>query len=246
MANWSISCPLFGLDVELILSDGQREFERTGTQLQLTRDQRRDILEKMSSTIYGFKAYQSKKEIEAAAAALVEKHPCLKEKGSGTGYDGWANSLKYKMANMRTKMRRAGCQEVIINAGKRSRNNPDGDCSHSNIKRPKRAEVNFLPNFPRGEDASSLEEQREKIVEEMKKVDKNLTTVGKLMQTTFALRRQNIVVTAAPVKDLLQLWPALQCPSEIQHDIHTRRTTVLHALPAYLREETSGFFYHLR
>ncbi|KAJ0065777.1 hypothetical protein NL108_018283 [Boleophthalmus pectinirostris] len=29
---------------------------------------------------------------------------------------------------------------------------------------------------------------------------------------------------------------------KIQHDVHTRRTTVLHALPAYLREETSGFF----
>ncbi|KAK0132028.1 hypothetical protein N1851_022644 [Merluccius polli] len=26
------------------------------------------------------------------------------------------------------------------------------------------------------------------------------------------------------------------------HDVHTRRTTVLHALPVYLREEVSGFF----
>ncbi|CAL9698688.1 unnamed protein product [Knipowitschia caucasica] len=202
------------------------------------------------------------------------------------------------MANIRTKMRKAGCQEVMVNAGKRSHSNPDGECSHSAIKKARRAEVNFLPNFPQGENASTLEEQREKIVEEMKKVDKNMATVGKLMQSTFALRRQNIVVSAAPVKTLLELWPALQLPSmvhaefqritnlnlqnsfyagldvytnrlmtlfrqkaskngktadalasilkvhdeQIQHDVHTRRTTVLHCLPAFLREEISGVF----
>ena len=213
--TYQFPVPSFGLDVELILKDAQAEFEKNGTPLKLTRDQRRNILENMAAVIYGFKAYQSKKEIEKAAAALVEKHPCLKEKGSTTGYDGWVNSLTYKMANFRTKMRKAGCPEVTINAGKRSHSNPEGECSHSNIKKPKRAEVNFLPNFPRGEDAHSLEDQREKIVEEMKKTEKNMTTIGKLMQSTFALRRQNIVVSAAPGKNLLELWPALQLPSEV-------------------------------
>ena len=145
----------------------------------------------------------------------MEKHPSLTEKGSGTGNDGWANSLTFKMGNMRTKMRSAGCQEVMVNAGKRSRSKPNAEYSHSNIKKLKRAQINFLPNFPQGEDASSLEDKREQIVEEMRKVDKNLTTVSKLMQTTFALRRQNIVVSEAPVKTLLELWPALQLPSEV-------------------------------
>ncbi|KAJ8349140.1 hypothetical protein SKAU_G00277290 [Synaphobranchus kaupii] len=202
------------------------------------------------------------------------------------------------MGNYRNKMRRAGCQEITVNAGKRGRSNPDGEPSHSNIKRPKRAEVNYLPNFPEGEDLSSLEQLRQTIAEEVKKTEKNLPLIRKLMQTTFALRRQTIVKTCPPVNELMDLWPALKMESEVYaefqritnqnlpntfyaeldrhlsrlmtlfrqkasktgktadalaeilkihdeqeiHDIHTRRTTVLHALPVYLREEVSGFF----
>jgi len=56
--------------------------------------------------------------------------------------------MKFKMGNYRNKMRQAGCQEFTVNAGKRSRSNPETETSHSNIKRTKRAEINFLPNFP--------------------------------------------------------------------------------------------------
>ncbi len=76
-------------------------------------------------------------------------------------------------------MRRAGCPEITINAGKRSRMNPDNESSHSNIKRPKRAEVNFLPNFPQGEDPSTLEQLRQTVVDEMKKAEKNLPLIKK-------------------------------------------------------------------
>ncbi|KAK6293328.1 hypothetical protein J4Q44_G00356540 [Coregonus suidteri] len=62
------------------------------------------------------------------------------------------------------------------------------------------------------------------------------------MQNTFALRRQTIVMSCPPVKELMDLWPALHMQSEELHDVHTRRTTVLHALPDYLLEEVSGFF----
>ncbi|XP_062341549.1 uncharacterized protein LOC134039601 [Osmerus eperlanus] len=250
--------------------------------------------------MYGFKAYPSDRDITMAAEALVAKHPCLQEVGSETGCNGWKNSIKFKMGNYRTKMRRAGCQEVTVNAGKRSRGNPGKEPPHSNIKRPKRAEVNFLPNFPQGEDPSSLEHLRQKIDDEVKKTEKNLPLIRKMMQTTFALRRQNIVnmYTGPPVNELMDLWPALKMESEVYaefqritnqnlpntfyteldrhlprlmtlfrqkasktgktadalaemfkvhdaqelHDIHTTRTTVLHALPVYLREEVSGFF----
>uniref|UniRef100_A0AAZ3NYV8 Uncharacterized protein n=1 Tax=Oncorhynchus tshawytscha TaxID=74940 RepID=A0AAZ3NYV8_ONCTS len=70
-----------------------------------------------------------------AAEALVTKHPCLKEPGSKTGCDGWKN-------------------KVAVNGGRRS-----------NIKQARRAEVNFLPNFPQGEDEASLEKQRLEITE---------------------------------------------------------------------------------
>ncbi|KAK1890982.1 hypothetical protein KUDE01_009812, partial [Dissostichus eleginoides] len=104
--------------------------------------------------------------------------------------------------------------EVIVNAGKRSRSNPDSEPPHSNIKRPKRAEVNFLPNLPQGEDPSSLEHLRQTIVEEVKKTEMNLPLLKKMMQTTFALRRQTIVRKCPPVNELMDLWPALKMVSE--------------------------------
>lgn len=116
-------------------------------------------------------------EIAMAAEALVAKHPCLKEAGSETGWNVWKNSIKFKMGNFRNKMRRAGCQEVTVNAGNRSRSHSEKEPSHSNIKRPKRAEVNFLPNFPKGKDQSSLEQLRQTIVEECQKTDKNLPLI---------------------------------------------------------------------
>ncbi|KAE8277811.1 hypothetical protein D5F01_LYC24159 [Larimichthys crocea] len=180
---------------------------------------------------------------------------------------------------------------------KRSRSN-DNEPSHSNIKRPKRAEVNFLPNFPQGKDPSSLEQLRQTIVEEVKKTEKNLPFIRKMMETTFPLRRQTIVMSCPPVNEIMDLWPALKIELELYaefqritnqnlpntfyaefdwhlprlvtlfrqkasktgktadalaeilkihdeqelHDIHTKRTTVLHTLPVYLREDVSGFF----
>ncbi|CAL8306445.1 unnamed protein product [Lota lota] len=290
--------PTFAFDVELTFRDMNAEFEKNERPLQLSRDQKHNILEKLASTIYGFKAYPSDKEISMVAEALVRKHPCLKEAGSDNGWNGWKNSIKFKMGNYRTKMRRAGCQEVAVNAGKRSIKNPENEPSHSNIKRPKRAEVNFLPNFPQGEDPSSLDHLRQAIVEEVEKTERNLPLISKMMQNTFALRRQTIVMSCPPVKELMTLWPALHMQSEVYaefqritnqnlpntfyaeldchtprlmalfrqkasrtgktadalakifkvhdtqelHDVHTRRITVLHALPVYLLEEVSGFF----
>ncbi|KAI4799909.1 hypothetical protein KUCAC02_016447, partial [Chaenocephalus aceratus] len=93
-----------------------------------------------------------------------------------------------------------------------------------------------------GEDPSSLEHLRQTIFEEVKKTEMDLSLIKKMMQTTFALRRQTIVRTCPPVNELMDLWPALKMESEELHDINTRRTTVIHALPVYLQEDTSGFF----
>ncbi|KAL1252218.1 hypothetical protein QQF64_020014 [Cirrhinus molitorella] len=121
--------------------------------------------------MYGYKAYPSDKEIAMVAEALVVKYPCLKEAGSQTGWNGWKNSLKFKMGNYRSKMRRAGSPEITL---------------------------------------------RQNIVDEMKKAEKNLPLIQKMMQTTFALQRQTIVKTCPPVKELMELWPALKMESEFQ------------------------------
>ncbi|KAJ4937911.1 hypothetical protein JOQ06_002540, partial [Pogonophryne albipinna] len=61
---------------------------------------------------------------------------------------------------------------------------------------------------------------------EVEKSEKNLILIEKLMQTTFALRRQEIVQ---------------ENPLEVQ-DVHMKRNAALRALPLYLREEDPQFF----
>ena len=138
--------PTFSYEVEYCLREGNSVLEREGRGLRFTRDQKHNILDVMSAEIYKHKAYPSTSQIGKAAEALVRKHPCLKEHGSRTGCEGWKNSLRFKMGNYRIKLCRAGIKDVAVNGGKRSRTNPDGTASRANIKRPRRGEVNFLPN----------------------------------------------------------------------------------------------------
>lgn len=49
-----------------------------------------------------------------AAGALGAKHPCLKEAGSETGWNGWKNSIKFKMGNFKNKMRLAGVRRSSL------------------------------------------------------------------------------------------------------------------------------------
>uniref|UniRef100_A0A8D3EFU5 Sterile alpha motif domain-containing protein 3-like n=1 Tax=Scophthalmus maximus TaxID=52904 RepID=A0A8D3EFU5_SCOMX len=202
--------PAFSYEVELIL-------RKT---VKLSRGQKHNILETIAAKMHSFKAYPNDKEFSLVAEALVSKHPYLKEPGSRTGWYGWKNSLKFKMGNYRSKLTRAGFYEVAVNSGKRSRNNPDRQPPHTNIKRPKRAEVNFLPNFPRGEDGASLEQFRLQIVDEVQRSDKNLTLIAKLMQTTFALRRKEVINEDLPVGEILERWPALKIELQVCAEFH--------------------------
>ena len=190
--------PKFSFDVELVLQKGNEEYEKNGKLLDLRRDQKHDILETLAKTMFSFKAYESKQQREQVAEALVTKHPCLKEAGSANGWDGWTQSIAFKAGNYNTKLKKAGCLEVVANSGKRSRNQPDNESPHTNVKRARRAEVNFMPNFPQGQDEASLELLRTNIVEEVQKTENNLALISKMMQNTFALRRQAIVMTRNP------------------------------------------------
>ncbi|RXN14388.1 sterile alpha motif domain-containing 3 [Labeo rohita] len=52
------------------------------------------------------------------------------------------------------------------------------------------------------------------MVEELKKTEQNLPLIRKMMQTTFALRRQTVVKNCPPVKEFMDLLPALKMESE--------------------------------
>ncbi|XP_016348820.1 uncharacterized protein LOC107693812 [Sinocyclocheilus anshuiensis] len=175
--------PTFPVDVEYRLRQGNLQYMRDPTYLQLSGELKHEILEKLSETIYSYKAYPDKENSEAVAAALIIKHPCLTQPGSSNGWNGWYDSLRWKMGNYSSKLRRAGCLEVSINGGKRRGQQPQ-----RNIKRPKRFEVNFLPNFPDGEDEASMESKRKEMVEDMKKRRLNAALIAQNMNSTFALR----------------------------------------------------------
>lgn len=71
-------------------------------------------------------------------------------------------------------------------------------CNH-HILTLKDPSEDFLPNFPQGKNPSSLTQWRQTIVEEVKKTEKNLPLIRKMMETTFPL----------------DLWPALKIEPEV-------------------------------
>ena len=213
--SFDLHIPKFSVDVNHLLLQANRAYEREGTLLTLTRDMKHDILHRLAETIYSFKAYPNEEEYISVAKALVANHPCLSERHYDVPWQGWVTYLKTKMNNFRSKLRKTGMEDVLVNAGKRSRANPDLPSSSMNIKRPKRGEANYLPNLPDGVDEKSLENSRKILSEEMQKKRPNGTLISKLMDQTFPLRRQEIVKRKPPVVDLVGRWPALFTESQV-------------------------------
>lgn len=116
--------PRISYNVEVQLQRGNENFRESGTRLNITPGLKSDIMEKLAEEIFQYTAYPQNHQIDEVAAALIKKFPCLKEQ-SATGYYAWMISLKYKMANYRTKMRNFGCPEVAVNALK---NKSSDDC----------------------------------------------------------------------------------------------------------------------
>jgi len=207
--------PRFDHDVEFLLAKGNSEYKEHGTLLVLPKAAKSSVLQKLACVMYDYKAYPTEAEFSAVAEALVSAHPCLREAGSRTGMDGWRNSLQFKMGNYRTEIRKAGGEEVMINSGKRSKYRPDLPAARTGVKKPKRAEVNFLPNLP--QTADSQEELKRTLQDELRKAAsaRNIQTVQALMVHTFALRRQHIVKACPLMKTILEEWPAMFLPSEV-------------------------------
>ena len=169
VAKWPIPFSKFKQDVELKLRKGNATYEKSNKGFDLTRDIKMEILDKIAEAIIEIKSYPEKVEIESVASSLVLKYPCLKEPGSITGYDGWKTSIKYKLGNFRSKLSEAACNEVDVN---RKRKAGDEDDTPFTLKRPKRGEVNHVPDYPQHHDDSTLEGERVALVDETKKKKK--------------------------------------------------------------------------
>ncbi|XP_016328192.1 uncharacterized protein LOC107677697 isoform X2 [Sinocyclocheilus anshuiensis] len=222
--TWPLVFPIprFSYDSEIILGQANAEYHASGTRLSPSTKLKSHILESLAEEIIKFKAYPTDVDLNAVAEALINKHPCLREQGSYNGCYGWKISLKYKMANFRTKLRSVGCSEVSINSLK----NKQQDQCHaaSNIKKPRRAEVNYCPQHPKGETSDSLEKEQVQLLTEIRKRN-NDKIVKEKMERTFSYRRQEVVQKKPMVAEFKTRWPALFNVDEINNEF-MRITTV--------------------
>lgn len=83
---------------------------------------------------------------------------------------------------------------------------------HVNCKRPKRAEVNYLPPHPSGETSDSLE--RQELLKEVKKQN-NTKVIQEKMAETFSIRRLEVVSDSPAAADFKERWPALFCEADV-------------------------------
>ncbi|XP_059358598.1 uncharacterized protein LOC132096930 [Carassius carassius] len=130
--------PRFSYCAEMQLQKGNDEFNANGTLLSLTPKLRSDILEGIAEEIIKYTAYPKDNQFEKVAEALIQTHPCLREKGTRTGCCGWKHYIKIKMMNFRTKLGRAGHPEDTVNSLKNKQKGQGKPAA--NIKKPQRAE----------------------------------------------------------------------------------------------------------
>lgn len=205
--------PTFSFDTELLLSEGNKAYQKDGTLLSNPRVTR-GVLETLAETIFCYTAYPTSVQIMNVVEMLIEKYPCLKEPGSFNGQYGWQQRIKYKMGNYRAKLRgsQLSCPELEVNSLKRKKTN-EKSCPKG-MKRPRKAEVNYLPPFPFGETKETLEQERVDLLKEIQKKN-NKKVIGEIMEKTFSYRRLEIINHCPAVKDFMERWPALFCESEV-------------------------------
>ncbi|XP_041949691.1 uncharacterized protein LOC121709989 isoform X3 [Alosa sapidissima] len=220
--------PRFAYDTELVLASRNEAFKKDGIYLVFT-SILQDILEKVAETVFQYVAYPTNAQLSDVALALVQKHPSLKEPGSYNGCYGWLQRLKYKMGNYRSKLRGLGCPEVDVNSIRKKRAHDRAPAK--NIKKPRRAEVNYLPPHPQGETEGSLENERLNLFDEVNKRD-NHQIITEKMAKTFSIRRQEIVNEAPAVSDLIGRWPALFDAAQINEEF--KRISTINLEPTFM------------
>ena len=181
--------PTFSHNTELALGQGNETFLRKDTPM-TSPCVKSDILERLAEVMFSYTAYPNDAQRSAVAQALVEKHPCLKEPGSFNGTYGWQQSLKYKCGNYRTKRKALGSPELLVNS--LSHKSEDEQRAAKNVKKPKRAEVNYLPSHPHGETDDTLENLRLDLIVACQRKD-CARSINDIMARTYSWRRQEVV-----------------------------------------------------
>jgi len=146
--------PEFSHDVELTLQEANGRYAKDGSVLMIPKGMKTDILDTLADSMSKISPYPERQHYENVAKALVEKHPSLKEPGSGKGWYGWFHSLKFKLGNYRQKLSAAGCPEVRVNKRKGE------EAKGPRMKKSKKGEVHYCPDPPEGLSDEDMEEKR--------------------------------------------------------------------------------------
>jgi len=205
--------PAFSFDVQYVLRQGNEAYHKDGTLLNISKYMKSNILEKLAEAIYSRNPYPGREVYDHVAQALINKHPCLKEPGSVHGWYCWKFSLKFKMGNFRQKLRVAGCTELRLNSRSSGRPGP------KTLKRARKSEVNFLPNFPEGKAQSDLDMDRSAMVIKIEKGKLDSKQISEMMNITFPLRRKEIVEEKTLVAQVKERWPALFAERQVKYAV---------------------------
>lgn len=207
--------PKFAYNTEIALQKGHENYLRDGSLLYKEKffpGLKSNILECLAEAMFSYTYYPSDANRCSVAEALIKQHPCLKEPGSFNGLYGWQQSLKYKAGNYRSKLRLHGIPELSVNSLKHK--SPEDQKPAKNVKKARKAEVNYLPPHPEGETDDSLESVRLELISESKKKN-NGRVINEMMSRTFSSRRQEIVGQTPSIEDLVERWPALFEESQV-------------------------------
>ncbi|KAK0131259.1 Sterile alpha motif domain-containing protein 3 [Merluccius polli] len=220
--------PTFAYEAEMVLERANEAYRKDGTRL-TNPSIKSAILDGLSQAMFKYTAYPTGLQIAAVADALVKKHPCLRDASSFSGSYSWHYSLKYKMGNYRSKLRNLEIPEVTCNALKQK--HPSDRKPAKNIKKAKKAEVNYLPPYPVNETEESLEQERKELLTETKKKN-NARAVSEKMAQTFPYRRHEVVNLCPGVREFMERWPALFETSQINEEF--RRLTTKPLEPKFM------------
>lgn len=105
--------------------------------------------------------------------------------------------------------------------------NKRDDGSRVPQKKPRRSEINFLPDNPVGLDDAALEHEREQLKLEAKKKNMDMTKLNDKMETTFPLRRKEIVNEQPMVSVIKERWPGLFLEEQVSYNLSVHHIVLI-------------------
>ena len=122
---------------------------------------RNEIKDILVDDLLKYSAYPSKAQRDTVCSAVVEDFPHLREP-TGCGYDGLAQSIKDCLKSVRRDMA-IDILEIQEVKRRKAVNCP------TTLKKPKKGEINWQPNYPAGEDEESVKRHMEFMIKESRK-----------------------------------------------------------------------------